>query len=301
MPEPIVHIKSIAQLHQLLGYEKPTHPLITVIDASKLVVTREMVGARLLSDLYYIGMKDGSCGMDYGRNQYDFEEGVLFFTAPGQVVSPTREQKANDIEGWMIYFHPDLIRKSPLGEHIDEYTFFSYDVHEALHVSDQEKEVLTACIQQIKVECDQRIDNHSQRVITSNLELLLNYAMRFYERQFNTRTNIHQDTVAQFEKVLKAYFNSDQIQNGLPPIQYFAEKLHLSPNYLSDLLRKESGRSAKDFINDYVVEKAKNMLLGSNDAVSEIAYNLGFNYPHYFSRLFKTKTGMTPQQYRDAN
>lgn len=274
MSESIIHVKSIAQVHQMLGYEKPTHPLITVIDASKLVVTKDMVGVRLLSDLYYIGLKDGSCGMDYGRNQYDFEEGVLFFTAPGQVISPTQEQKANDIEGWMIYFHPDLIRKSPLGEHIDQYTFFSYDVHEALHVSDREKDVLTACIQQIKAECDQRIDNHSQRVITSNLELLLNYALRFFERQFNTRTNVHQDTAQQFERHLKAYFNSELIQKGLPSIQYFADKLNLSQNYLSDLLQKESGRSAKDFINDYVVEKAKNMLLGSNNAVSEIAYNL---------------------------
>jgi len=274
MSESIIHVKSIAQVHQMLGYEKPTHPLITVIDASKLVATKEMVGVRLLSDLYYIGLKDGSCGMDYGRNQYDFEEGVLFFTAPGQVISPTQEQKANDIEGWMIYFHPDLIRKSPLGEHIDQYTFFSYDLHEAVHVSNQEKDVLTACIQQIKAECDQRIDNHSQRVITSNLELLLNYALRFFERQFNTRTNVHQDTAQQFERHLKAYFNSELIRKGLPSIQYFADKLHLSQNYLSDLLQKESGRSAKDFINDYVVEKAKTMLLGSNNAVSEIAYNL---------------------------
>ena len=274
MSESIIHVKSIAQVHQMLGYEKPTHPLITVIDASKLVATKDMVGVRLLSDLYYIGLKDGSCGMDYGRNQYDFEEGVLFFTAPGQVISPTQEQKANDIEGWMIYFHPDLIRKSPLGEHIDQYTFFSYDLHEAVHVSNQEKDVLTACIQQIKAECDQRIDNHSQRVITSNLELLLNYALRFFERQFNTRTNVHQDTAQQFERHLKAYFNSELIRKGLPSIQYFADKLHLSQNYLSDLLQKESGRSAKDFINDYVVEKAKTMLLGSNNAVSEIAYNL---------------------------
>lgn len=301
MPQDILHIKSVSQLHELAGFEKPRHPLITVIDVAKFVIPKEMVGIKVRNDLYHMSMKDGSCGLEYGRNQYDFEEGVMMFTGPGQVSSATKEQKENEIQGWMLMFHPDLIRKSALGEHMDQYSFFSYDVHEALHLSDDEERIVTECINNIRHEYEPRIDNHSQRVIISNLELLLNYCWRFYERQFNTRTNLHKDTASRFEKHLREYFNSEQLLDGLPPIQYFADKMHFSQNYLSDLLKKETGRSAKDHINDYVVERAKNQLLSSQDSVSEIAYSLGFNYPHYFSRLFKTKTGMTPQEYRELN
>ncbi len=301
MSNQILRIDSISELHRMLGLDGPRHPLISVVDAARVIIPPALVGVKLVGNFYYMALKDGSCGIEYGRNPYDFEEGVLLFTAPGQVITATREQKENEVQGWMLFFHPDLLRTSALGENIGRYSFFSYDVHEALHLSEVEVARVTHCVDQIVEEYSQRIDTHSQRVIVSNIELLLNYCLRFYERQFNVRTNLNKDVVSQFERILKAYFESGETTNGLPSIQYFADQLHLSQNYLSDVLKKESGRSAKDYINDYVVEKAKTVLLNSTDSVSGIAYTLGFNYPHYFSRLFKNKTGMTPQEYRDLN
>ncbi len=299
MSEKIIQVKSISQLHNMLGFEKPKHPLISIIDASKFTTPKEVIGAKIVSDLYWIALKDKSCGFQYGRNHYDFDEGVLIFTAPRQVISSTEEVNEGDSRGWMLFFHPDLIRQSHLGQHMDEYSFFAYDNYEALHLSEDEEKILTDAVQSIKREYEQRIDNHSQRVIVSSLELMLNYCLRFYERQFNTRSSQNKDLVSQFERLLKAYFSAGTHElDGLPSIQYFAEKIHLSPHYLSDLLKKETGRSAKDHINDFVIEKAKNLLLGTNDSVSEIAYTLGFNYPHYFTRLFKSKTGQTPVEYR---
>jgi len=286
----------------MLGHEKPQHPLITLLDASEVGITEEMIGRRMTSELYYIALKGGHCGMMYGRNHYDFEEGVLIFTAPHQVVGFTEEMLDYEPEGWMLFFHPDLIRRSSLGKHIDEYSFFSYDVHEALHLSDEEKQMVTGLAEMLQKEYTQRIDGHSQRVIVSTLELLLNHSSRFYERQFHTRTNHHSDTVSLFEQELKSYFASGKLlEEGVPSVQYFAERVHLSANYLSDLLKKETGRGAKDHINDFLVEKAKDLLLTTDDSISQIAYSLGFNYPHYFSRLFKSRTGMTPQGYRTLN
>lgn len=301
MQEDIINIQSISVAHELLGQEKPTHPLISIIDVSTLEIGKEMVDKKVTADLYSISLKDRSCGMQYGRNSYDFNEGVLIFTGPNQLVSPTKEQKLGEINGWWLMFHPDLIRNTPLGEHIDDYSFFSYDVHEALHLSEQEQATITDCVQKIQQETKERIDNHSQRVIVSSLELLLNYCSRYYERQFNTRTAQNKDVVSLFTLLLKEYYKNNQfIEQGIPSINYFADKVHLSANYLSDLLKKETGRSAKDHINDFIVNQAKTLLLSSGDSVSEIAYSLGFNYPHYFSRLFKNKTGLTPQKYREG-
>ena len=299
--EPI-RIHSISQLHAILGFEKPQHPLITLIDASRLNVSDEEVGAKVIYDFYMISLKDKSCGVAYGRNTFDFEEGVMVFSAPGQIYTATQTIHAGDIHGWMLYFHPDLIRNTHLGDHLDDYTFFNYDTYEALHLSENEEKIIDDCIQNIKSEYEQRIDNHSQRVIVSNLDLLLSYCLRFYERQFNTRVSQRKDIVAQFENDLKSYFATHQhLESGLPTIQYFAERAHLSPHYFSDLLKKETGRTPKDHINDFVIEKARNLLLASTDSISEIAYNLGFNYPHYFTRLFKSKTGHTPVEYRNLN
>ena len=302
MSDKIVKIDSISQLHALLGFAKPKHPLISLIDASKLDVPQGEVGTKVIYGFYMISLKDKSCGVEYGRNSFDFDEGVMVFSSPGQTYTSTREIQEGDIHGWMLYFHPDLIRNTHLGSHIDDYSFFNYDVYEALHLSDDEEKIIEDSVQNIKSEYEQRVDNHSQRVIVSNLDLLLSYCLRFYERQFNTRTNQSKDVVSQFEKELKSYFKSEQhLESGLPDIHYFAEKAHLSQHYFSDLLKKETGRSPKDHINDFVVEKAKNMLLASDQAVSEIAYDLGFNYPHYFTRLFKARTGHTPIEYRNLN
>jgi len=302
MAEEIIQIKSISQLHQMMGFDKPLHPLISILDVSQLEIREELVNQKFTSDLFAIGLKDKSCGLTYGRNQYDFDEGVLIFTAPNQVTSVDKAQKVGEIHGWMLFFHPDLIRTTPLGEHIDNYSFFSYDVHEALHLSEKEEQILNDCVQNIKTEYSERIDKHSQRVIVSSIELLLNYCSRFYERQFHTREAKHKDVVSQVEQILKDYYKSGQLEEyGSPSLHYIADKVHLSPSYLSDMLKKETGRSAKDHINDFLVDKAKTLLLSSEDSVAEIAYSLGFNYPHYFSRLFKTKTGLTPQKYRELN
>jgi AraC-like DNA-binding protein len=302
MSEEILRIKSISELHRMLGFEKPKHPLISVIEVPKLKISKEMLHVKTAVNLYYIGMKSADCGVQYGRHHYDFEEGVLAFHAPNQVFSATSEKEFDKESGFMLFFHPDLIRTTPLGENIDNYSFFSYDVHEALHLSDKEKETINDCVKKIKEEYNERIDNHSQRVIVSTLELFLNYCLRFYERQFNTRTVQNKDIVTRVEQLLKDYYKSGQLtEYGPPSLQYMADKVNLSQNYLSDLLKKETGTSAKDHINEFLVNKAKNLLLSSEDSVSEIAYDLGFNYPHYFSRLFKNKTGLTPQKYRELN
>ncbi|MDP5172177.1 MAG: helix-turn-helix transcriptional regulator [Bacteroidia bacterium] len=294
-----LRISSISHLHEIIGFEKPRHPLISLIDVSELVVREEEVGTRILYDLYVITQKDKSCGVEYGRNSFDFDEGVMAFSAPGQIYEPTRAIHAGEIKGWMLFFHPDLIHATHLGSHMDEYSFFNYDVFEALHLSDQEEKIVNDVVQNIKLEYEQRIDNHSHRVIVSNLELLLNYCLRYYERQFNTRTSQSLGITASFEQELKRYFQDNlHVEQGLPAISYFAEKVHLSQHYFSDLIKKETGRSPKDHINDFVIEKAKNLLLSTPQSVSEIAYDLGFNYPHYFTRLFKNKTGLSPVEYR---
>lgn len=302
MKESITVIKSISQLNELFGWNKPTHPLISVVDVSQWVIEKEMVGQRFTSELYSIALKDKDCGMMYGRNHYDFDEGVLIFTAPNQVISSEKEQAKDEIQGWMLFFHPDLIRSTNLGVNIDSHSFFSYDVHEALHLSAEEQSTITDCIKKIQEEIAQRIDNHSQRVITSTLELLLNYCSRYYERQFNTRSTNNKEIVNHVNAHLKNYYSKGLFaESGIPSIQYLADQIHLSPNYLSDLLKKETGRSAKEHINDFIIDKAKTILLSSTDSVNEIAYSLGFNYPHYFSRLFKSKTGLTPNAYRELN
>jgi len=302
MRETIIHSKSITEIRAIFGLEKPTHPLITILDTQKLAYGEETVGKRFSSDLYCVALKDSSCGIDYGRNSYDFDDGVLIFTAPKQVITVKKPQAQNEVKGWMLYFHPDLIRNTVLGSKIDAYNFFNYEVHEALHLSENEQNTLNQIVQLMQDEINERIDNHSQQVLVSNIELLLNYSKRFYERQFNTRAANNIDIVSKVELLLKDYYSKNKlIENGQPSIQYLADHCHLSASYLSDLLTKETGRSAKDHINDFLINKAKHLLLSSTDSVSGIAYALGFNYPHYFGRLFKQKTGKTPQEFRQLN
>jgi len=302
MSDQIIHSKSITEIRSIFGLSKPTHPLITILDTQKLAYGEETVGMRFSSDLYCIALKDSSCGIDYGQNSYDFDDGVLIFTAPKQVITVTKPQKLNQVKGWMLYFHPDLIRNTVLGSKIDSYNFFNYEANEALHLSESEQNTLNQIVQLIQEEIKERIDNHSQQVLVSNIELSLNYSKRFFERQFNTRSASNIDVVSKVEILLKNYYsNNELVEKGQPSIQYLADHCHLSASYLSDLLTKETGRSAKDHINDFLVDKAKHLLLSSTDSVSGIAYTLGFNYPHYFGRLFKQKTGKTPQEYRQLN
>ena len=296
-----IHIRSISQFHEFGGLPKPDHPLISVINAADLEINEEWVGQKFIFDLYTIAVKDKSCAMEYGRNTYDFNEGVMVFTAPGQVVGSQQAQKKNEVQGWMLLFHPDLVRNSELGKNMDHFGFFSYEVHEALHLSETEQDAVNRCVQLIEQEIKARIDLHSQRVIVSGLELLLNYSLRFYERQFHTRTAVNLDIISRFERHLGEYYRSGELSNtGIPSIEFFAGKEHLSANYFSDLIKKHSGQSAKDHINSFLVEKAKSLLLSGDESISQIAYTLGFNYPHYFSRLFKVKTGVTPNEYRSG-
>lgn len=299
----IIRIETISQMTQLLELKEPKHPLVYVIDMKdfkkpdSLEVTSD---TKVTMGFYSIFLKDGDCALQYGRNRYDFDEGMLSFIAPGQVFGPSEEGEVR--YGWGLFFHPDLIRKSHLGQSIENYHFFSYEVHEALHLSKKEEDILNDCVKKIEFELEQNIDGNSQQLLISNIELLLNYSKRFYERQFHTRSDHHKDVVTLVEDEIKMYFdNKLQTDLGLPTTRYLAEKVNLSPNYLGDLLKKETGKNTKEHINDYVVNKAKNILLNTENNVSEIAYDLGFNYPHYFSRLFKQKTGMTPAKYRDSN
>ncbi|AHF15278.1 helix-turn-helix domain-containing protein [Niabella soli] len=302
MKDQIININSVSELCRVFGFDKPKHPLITLIDTEKINVPASYIGSKVVLNLYMIALKDRDCGIEYGRNHFDFAEGVMAFAAPKQVSTIEKEMKPGEIKGWMLYFHPDLLRGTHLGNIISEYSFFDYKVVEALHLSEDEETLITTTITNITNEFSQRIDSHSQRVIVSNIELLLNYCLRFYDRQFYTRTTQNKDILSRFEKELKAYFErEEQLENNLPTINYFAEKFHLSPHYFSDLLKKETGRAAKDHINDHVIELAKNYLLGTNQSVNEIAYSLGFNYPHYFTRLFKSKTGLTPLAYKQLN
>ena len=258
------------------------------------------INTRYMSDFYTVMLKDADCGLLYGRNYYDFDEGLLTFIGPKQVFSTTNENVS--ATGWMLAFHPDLIRRSNLGKNIDKYSFFSYDVHEALHLSDKEEEILNDTIKKMEFELEQNIDAHSRNLLVSNIELLLNYCNRFYERQFHTRSESHSDVVTSIEHIIKMYYeDGKQLQEGTPSIQYLANEVNLSANYLSDLLKKETGRNTKEHINHFVLDRAKTILLNTDNHVREIAYDLGFNYPHYFSRMFKKETGMTPQKYREKN
>lgn len=294
-------IKSVTQVHELFQLEKPKHPLVSVFENNPQVIG-DWGPIRILTELYFVSLKDGISGtFQYGRNSYDFEEGAMTFIAPGQVISPgAMEGFLNP--GWTIAFHPDLIRKSALGRNIDRYTFFGYDVFEALYVSEQEKRSLTELAEKIELETGQNIDRHTQKLIVSTLELLLDYCTRYYDRQFYTRSNINVDTVSQFEGLLKDYFlKEDQLELGMPSVKYCAEQLNMSPNYLSDLLKKETGRNAQDHIHAFIIDKAKTILLSTTDSVTQVASGLGFDYSQHFSRLFKNKTGMSPSEYRKLN
>ncbi|WP_196892039.1 helix-turn-helix domain-containing protein [Aureivirga marina] len=296
-----VFIESITKIHKALGLEKPKNPLITIIDMSDFKVKDEWVAVKYTSSLYTITLKDESCGMEYGRNTYDFQEGVMSFIAPEQVFKITTKPNQK-IKGWMLIFHPELIRNTSLGLKINQLNFFSYNTHEALHLSEQEQDTVTNCIQVMNEEINERIDKHSNDVIISSLELFFNFCIRFYERQFHTRASENKDILSKVETLLKNYFSSKDLhQKGLPTVTYLADYMHLSSGYLSDLLKNETGKSAKEHIHLFLIERAKIILLNSNASVSEIAYDLGFEYPQHFSKIFKSKTGMSPSEFRIAN
>ncbi|MFC6268147.1 helix-turn-helix domain-containing protein [Frigoriflavimonas asaccharolytica] len=299
----IITINSISELHDFFGLEKPKHPLVSVVRLAKELKDLDIEKFKYSVGLYQISLKD-NCPFtitNYGRNSYDYQEGSMVFMAPNQVLEVEKQNVNREDTGWSIVFHPDLIRKSELGKKIGQYSFFEYSSNEALHLSDEERTTVTEIALKIEREFNSNLDAHSQILIISNLELLLNYCVRFYDRQFFTRTNLNQDFVSQFEQVIKEYYKANkQIEFGIPTVQYCGEAMNMSPKYLSDLLRKETGQSTQDHIHQYIIEKAKNQLLNTTESASEIAYALGFEYPQYFSKMFKKKTAMSPNEYRHS-
>lgn len=296
----VYRVRTISELHEIAGFDKPRHPLLTIIDYSKVKIAETPSSGSFICDFYSINFKK-HCKFIYGRQLFDHAEGSLHCTAPGQIISFDREKEENSTEGWGLYFHPELIRNTALGKKIKEYTFFLYDENEALHLSDLEKTTLLSILKQMENEYNTNIDHYSHDLIISNIELLLNYCKRYYGRQFITRTNQNKDIIVRFETFISNYLNSDLIKNeGLPTVKYCAEKMNLSTNYFSDLLKSETGKNAQEHIHDHLLEKAKNMLVNSNITINEIAYELGFEYPQNFSKFFKKKTGMTPTLYRVA-
>lgn len=298
-----IKIETISELHQFLALAKSKHPLVSVYRMGDALNNLEVDNFKYSLGLYQISFKD-NCAftiVNYGRNSYDYQDGTLIFTAPNQVMELKKAEKAEVNHGWTLAFHPDLIRKSELGKKIEHYSFFSYASNESLHLSDEERKIVADLAEKIEKEISINIDAHSQTLIISNIALLLNYCVRFYDRQFYTRTNLNQDIASQFEQLLKDYYKQEkQLELGIPTVQHCGEALNMSPKYLSDLLRKETGQSTQEHIHQYIIGKAKNRLLNSNKSASEIAYALGFEYPQYFSKIFKKKTTMSPNEFRKS-
>lgn len=300
MKDKFIDIKSISDVHRFYNCGKPKHPLITIIDLAETKPDRPKEEVFYRTGFYNIMCKRFDGEMKYGLAYYDFEEGSLMFTAPNQVISSSPDLQVS--EGWGLFFHPDLLNRTDLGRKIHDYSFFNYNVNEALHISEDEKTTLLDILNKIKKEYEQNMDKHTQSLIIDNLQLLLNYCSRFYDRQFMTRVKVNNDIVQKFESVLHDYFSKDSlIDCGLPDVKYFASALNLSPNYLSDLLNKFTGKTTQEHIYLQFTSKAKEMLCGTNKSISEIAYDLGFEHPSHFTKLFKTKAGVSPTEFRNLN
>ncbi len=306
MSKDIIHISSIAEVYKFLQTETPPHPLITIIRRWPKV-SMDLSQVKFTSELYYMAMKREIRGsFQYGRNSYDFQEGTMIFIGPGQVANFSHAAQFMDkdtaSDGWTILFHPDLIRKSTLGEMIHKYSFFEYDTNEALHLSEKERIFINTLVDTIEEELQQNIDRHSQELIIQNLETILKYSSRYYDRQFYTRTNFNKDLVSQFNQYLHSYFESEElVDKGIPTLDQCGDAFSMSGPYLSDLLRTETGKSAKEHIYAQLIERSKTVLLNSSEPVSQIAYQFGFEYPQNFSKLFKSKTGLSPTEYRNIN
>jgi AraC-like DNA-binding protein len=299
MKDITYRVQTISKLHEIAGFEKPKHPLVSVIDYSKLKVENAPGSGCFICSFYTVNFKK-NCQFMYGRQPFDHQEGTLHCTAPDQIITFNRKRDTGSSEGYGLYFHPELIRNSVLGKKVHEYSFFSYAENEALHLSENEKQTLFSILKQIEIEYNTNIDHYSNQLIISNIELLLNYCNRFYGRQFITRTNHNKDIIARFEEFLRDYFNSASLaEMGLPTVKLCADSMHLSPNYFSDLLRSETGKTTQEHIHYHLLEKAKTLLAGTEKNINEIAYQLGFEYPQSFCKLFKKKVGSSPTEYRN--
>ncbi|MFZ6025231.1 MAG: helix-turn-helix domain-containing protein [Bacteroidota bacterium] len=273
------------------------HPLVSVVDLSK---ADPRSGSRMYFGFYTIFLKEVKCGdLVYGRHIYDYQEGTLVFISPGQVAGVKSNGELYQPKGYALVFHPDLIHGTSLGKHIQQYHFFEYQSNEALHLSDRERKIILDCFSKIEYELERAIDKHSKKLIVSNIELFLNYCERFYDRQFITREKPHQGVLEKFDLMLKDYFRTDKPHKlGLPSVGYFAGELHLSANYFGDLIKKETGKTAQEYIQEKIIDLAKERIFDIDKSIAEVAYHLGFKYPQHFTRLFKQKTGISPTEYR---
>ena len=295
--DKILNLDSVDLYNKLYGLET-LNPLVSVIDLNKATSSVDLI--RFNYGVYALYLKlEKACDIKYGRQTYDYQEGTIVCFAPGQTAetNPTTDKVQVNAHG--ILFHPDLLRGTSLGKSIKKYTFFSYEVNEALHLSEEERSIVMDCLKIIRMELEHGVDKHSKTLLVNHIELLLNYCMRFYERQFITRGKTNRDVLTRFENLLDEYFESALAeQDGLPTVKYFADKLCLSSNYFGDMFKKETGKSPQEYIQEKVIELAKERISDTADTVSQIAYSLGFQYPQHFCRLFKKRVGYTPSEYR---
>ena len=295
--DKILNLDSVHLYNKLYGLET-LNPLVSVIDLNKATSSVDLI--RFNYGIYALYLKlEKACDIKYGRQTYDYQEGTIVCFAPGQTAetNPTTDKVQVNAHG--ILFHPDLLRGTSLGKSIKKYTFFSYEVNEALHLSEEERSIVMDCLKIIRMELEHGVDKHSKTLLVNHIELLLNYCMRFYERQFITRGKTNRDVLTRFENLLDEYFESALAeQDGLPTVKYFADKLCLSSNYFGDMFKKETGKSPQEYIQEKVIELAKERISDTADTVSQIAYSLGFQYPQHFCRLFKKRVGYTPSEYR---
>jgi AraC-like DNA-binding protein len=295
---PLV-FNSVSEMHRAMGLPRPLHPLVSLVSYSDINADPEMVQSPLIVNLYKISYKKNVQGkMKYGQNYYDFDEGGLVFVSPNQLIAVTDGQV---YEGYTLLMHPDFIRNYPLGKSIKNFGFFSYSANEALHLSDQEAQIIISIFENIQRELTTSIDDFSQDVMISHIEVLLNYSNRFYKRQFLTRRAVHHDLIEKLDTLLNDYFSDETaVLKGLPSVQYFSDQLQVSPRYLGDMLRLHTGQNAQKHIHNKLIEKAKEILSTSNLTIAEIAYKLGFEHPQSFNKLFKSKTNVSPLEFRQS-
>lgn len=297
--ENVIQLDTVEKYNKLFGLET-LHPLVSVADLSE--ATTWPMRFTLNYGVYALFLKDVKCGdIRYGKQTYDYQAGTITSFAPGQVAETELLQNVQP-KARGILFHPDLIKGTTLGQEIKSYSFFSYNSREALHLSDEEKGIFLDCLEKIKLELTHPIDRMSKRLIARNIQLMLDYCMRFYNRQFVTRTESNKDVLTKFEALLDDYFQSDKPQlEGVPTVRYFADKVCLSPNYFGDLIKKETGKTAQEYIQNKLIDAAKELIIGTDKTVSQIAYELGFQYSQHFNRIFKKRVGYTPSEYRRIN
>ncbi|MGW1456061.1 helix-turn-helix domain-containing protein [Salegentibacter agarivorans] len=295
----IYNIDTVSE-HDAFYHKENLHPLVSIMDFDGRVP--EIYAKKLNFGFYAVYLKEVMCGdITYGKNRYDYQDKTLVFVAPGQIINVKIDDNYKP-QGYALLFHPDLIRGTQLGKEISNYSFFNYNSNEALHISPKERKIVLDCFEKIKFELEQGTDQHSKKLIVDNIELFLNYCTRFYDRQFITRNEANSDVLQAFEAILNDYFSSEQPKKlGLPSVTYCAEKVHLSTNYFGDLIKKETGKTALEYIQLKVMNKAKQEILENKQSISEIAYGLGFKYPQHFTRLFKQKVGVSPIEFRNLN